>query len=151
MSGPWRRREGCGKRVRDFPTGWLSDLLHFVMRRPTLALLLLPWLLFGHGVPRRVVGSGERVLSPVSAVDVSASPAFRVDDSRNLARSIGAAQRVPTAPARHAPPMGVMAGRVVAPAPAWSAAARAAASERGFRPLHLAVPHNANAPPASQS
>ena len=122
-----------------------------MMPRPTLALLLLPWLLFGHGIPRRVAAGGERVLSPVSAVDMSANPAFRVDDSRDLVRSIGAAQRLPTAPARHAPPMGVLAGPAAAPALAWSATARHSASERGFRPPHLAVPHNANAPPASQS
>lgn len=117
-------------------------------RRPILALLLLPWLLFGHGVPCPIPGGADRVFSATSLLDAYTGPSFRVDGSRELVRSIETAQRGPTARPRHAPPMDVAA----APFPpaagtAWSAGAWRSESERGFRPAWLAVPHDANAPP----
>lgn len=117
-------------------------------RRPVLALLLLPWLLFGHGVPRPIAGGVDRVFSATSLLDASTGPSFRVDGSRELARSIESAQRGATVPARHAPPMSVAAATFTPLARAWrSAAALPSESERGYRPAWMAVPHDANAPP----
>ena len=121
-------------------------------RRPVLVLLLLPWLLFGHGVPRRVVGGAERVLSATSVVDASTNPAFRVDDSRDLARSIGAAPRGSKVVPRHPSLADAALAELIAVPPRVShSATQQPASERGLRPKRLAIPHNANAPPRAQS
>lgn len=118
-------------------------------RRPVLALLLLPWLLFGHGVPRPIAGGADRVFSATSLLDASTGPSFRVDGSRELARFIESAQPGHTAP-RHSPPMYVAGDAFTAVAgTSCSAAALPSERERGFRPAWLAAPHDANAPPLS--
>jgi hypothetical protein len=118
------------------------------MRRPIISVLLIPWLLFGHGVPRRHVGAGDRVLSAASAADASRSPAFRVDDSRDLARTLGGAVRVSKVPPPHS-----SSGNALLPA--WSCAVAPAWPSRwhamragDFRSAWLIAPYDATAPPS---
>jgi hypothetical protein len=122
-------------------------------RRRTLTLLLLPWLLFGQGEPRRQgVAAGERVLSSTSIVDVSSNPAYRIDNSRDLAVVLGVARRNPNVPVRHMVPLADSA--VVAQAlfgAAWKSTSSPSAERPSPRPKRLTIPHNANAPPVRES
>jgi hypothetical protein len=122
-------------------------------RRPVLALLLLPWLFFGHGVsPRDHVAAGERALSLASVADATPNPAFRVDGSRDLVRTLAAARRTATLPARHPSPHVVA---VPSAALRWVSTCLSRACittyPRAHRPKRLTIPHNANAPPVRQS
>jgi hypothetical protein len=122
-----------------------------MLRRVPFLLALLPWLLFGHGAPRRA-GGEDRVLSVVSLVDGTSHPATRVDDSQDVIRSLVAARRTLKLPVGHSAPLDVVPlATIESVSLREQGGARINCRWRAPRAKRLTVPHDANAPPTRQS